>query len=247
MIDARNVRFGSTDCIVVDGGTNPSIAVIMCHGYGASGSDLAGLSAEWIDRIGEQSAAFRFVFPEAPHTLEELGMPEAHAWWQINMARLMEQVQAKRFHELHVEQPPGIAEATDQICETINHIVGDLPGDATPLALGGFSQGAMLTMNASLQGNITPPKLLFQFSGTVVCQRQWTAKLSRLKDTQVYQSHGTIDPLLPYASAQALHDLLLGGEVHADFHSFVGQHTIDGQAIEESAKLLASLATSTTP
>ena len=78
MIQAQRRRFGSIDCIVVDGGKSPSIPVILCHGYGASGMDLAGLSAEWIHLIGDAAAPLQFVFPEAPHTLEAEGMPDGH-------------------------------------------------------------------------------------------------------------------------------------------------------------------------
>ncbi len=244
MIDARKVRIASLDCIVVDGGPNPTIATVMCHGYGASGNDLVGLSAEWIQLIGEHASAFRFVFPEAPHTLEEMGMPEGHAWWPINMARLMDLVQVQRFDQLHGEQPPGIGEATERICETINAVKKDLRGDATPLVLGGFSQGAMLMLNASLRGDILPPNLLFQFSSTIVCRPQWETSLARLKDTKVFQSHGTIDPLLPYASAVALSEMMRSGGVQVEFHSFYGPHTIDREAIAITAQMLASLESS---
>lgn len=244
MIDARRVRYGPTDCIVVDGGPTPSVATIMCHGYGASGLDLAGLAAEWIHRLGELASQFRFVFPEAPHTLAELGMPDGHAWWPINMARLMELVQAARFDQLHQEEPPGMKEATDRLCETIHAVKEEMAGVSTPLVLGGFSQGAMLTMNASLRGDITPPGLLFQFSGTTVCQKQWQANLSRLHDTQVFQSHGTMDPMLPYSSAVTLSDMLRSGGVSLEFHSFPGQHTIDNEAIEKTGQMLAALGAS---
>ncbi len=241
MIQARLAQYGSLRCVVVDGGPAPQIAAILCHGYGASGNDLVGISAEWIGHLGDLASSFRFVFPEAPHTLEELGMPDGHAWWPINMALLMELFEADRFDQLHNEEPPGIAEATERICQSIAAVKDELGGADVPIVMGGFSQGAMLTMNAALRGSIAPPKLLFQFSSTLVCQPQWQANLSRLNETRVYQSHGTIDPLLPFSSAQTLHEMLRDGGVEIEFHSFLGQHTIDLEAISATAELLASL------
>ena len=241
MIEATRRRFGSIDCIVVDGGPDPNIAAVICHGYGASAMDLAGLSPEWIRLMGERARPYRFVFPDAPHTLEALGMPDGHAWWPINMNRLMEMIETDRFEELHDQEPPGIGESTEQLCELIERVRQDLSATATPLVLGGFSQGAMLTMNASLCGAIDPPQLLFQFSGTIVCRSQWQSRLSRLESTPVFQSHGRFDPVLPFASAEMLHRLLQEGGVQAQFHSFPGPHTIDPESITITAQMLANL------
>ena len=69
MPDARRTLIASLDCIVVDGGDEPSIGVVICHGYGASYDDLAGLSYEWITLLGDRADNFRLVFPVAPHSL----------------------------------------------------------------------------------------------------------------------------------------------------------------------------------
>lgn len=242
MIEAQRLRFGSIECIVVDGGPSPSIPVVMCHGYGASGMDLAGLSVEWMQVIGDAASSLRFVFPEAPHTLAAEGMPEGHAWWPINMMQMMELIQAERMDQLQNAEPPGITDATEQICRTIDAVKKDLGGGLTPWVLGGFSQGAMLAMNASLCGDFAAPNLLFQFSSNLVCKPQWEANLSKLRKTRVFQSHGTVDPILPFSGAEALHDLLRRGGVDADFHSFVGPHTIDAESITITAQMLATVA-----
>ena len=241
MPTAHRTRIDSLECIVVDGGHSPSIAVVICHGYGASYEDLAPLSGEWIGLLGEHATKFRFVFPDAHHSLAELGMPYGRAWWPINMARLAEAVQASNFDELHDHEPPGIDEARQRLCGTIREVTRELSGDATPLVLGGFSQGAMLTMDASLRGDIVAPQLLLQFSGTIICQTDWQRSLGRLQDAFVFQSHGKIDPILPYSSAVALHQMLIDAGIAVDFHSFVGPHTIDMEAVARSAQAMAQL------
>lgn len=252
MAAARHVRYGSLDCIVFDAQHDgkqdtegsvdrPRIAVVLCHGYGAPGHDLAGLAPEWIRILGDAADSVRFVFPAAPHTLADLGMPDGRAWWPINMAQLAESVLSSSFKDLHDQQPPGINEAREALCDTIRAVKADLIGDDTSLVLGGFSQGAMLTMDTTLRGDVGSPDILIQFSGTLVCKSQWKAALSRLAKTFVYQSHGTADPILPFSSAQSLNELLRGGDVRTEFHSFDGPHTIDGDSIAMTAMAIKGL------
>ena len=241
MLPPRQARYGSLDCIVIDGGPSPRIPVILCHGYGAPGHDLAGIGPEWMDVLGDSAASFRFVFPAAPHTLEELGMPGGRAWWPINMAALAQAIQADRFDELHDKVPPGIDEARESLCQAVAEIKSEFDADV-PLALGGFSQGAMLTMDVSLRGDIDSPGVLIQFSGTVVCQSLWQPKLAtRLSQTRVFQSHGMIDPILPYSSATRLHELIEQAGIESEFHSFMGPHTIDAESIVKTAMLLKEM------
>ena len=249
MNQPRHARYGSLDSYVVDLSDQhpPKALAILCHGYGAPGSDMVGIVAEWIHQLGEAAAEIRFICPIAPHSLAEMGMPDGRAWWPLNMARTMEAIQAERFEELHREKPAGLDEVRGSLSELIGLALEELSQerkcepDALPLSIGGFSQGAMLAMDTALRGAIAAPDLLIQFSGTVICQAQWTAALSRLADTHVYQSHGTIDPILPYASAERLRDLLAAAGIDAEFHGFVGPHTIDGQAIASTAAALQQL------
>lgn len=238
----RQVRYGSLDCIVVDGGSNPTIPVILCHGYGAPGHDLAALSLEWIDELAELAGSFRFVFPAAPHDLAELGMPDGRAWWPINMARLAEMAESRSFEELNQLHPPGLEDSRDLLCEAIRDVIDPLAGTRTPLVLGGFSQGAMLTMDAAIRGPLEPPVALLQFSGTLICRDVWDASAERLVTTSVFQSHGTRDPILPYANAEALRDLLMAHGVEVDFYRFDGPHTIDRGAVQRVTTILRRIA-----
>ena len=85
---AQRTQIGQLECIVIDGGPAPRIAVVICHGYGANYEDFAPMCAEWIGYLEGKAADFRFVLPDAPNSLDELGMPESKAWWPMNMAAL---------------------------------------------------------------------------------------------------------------------------------------------------------------
>lgn len=243
---ARLETLGSLECHVIDFGAEdpPTAVALLCHGYGAPGSDLVGVVGEWLHLLGDSARRFRFVCPIAPNSLAELGMPDGRAWWPINMAQLMEHVQANRFDELHHKTPPGIDEAREGLSATIRAAIDGMGAGSeskVPLAIGGFSQGAMLTMDTALRGEIPTPDVLVQFSGTVVCQDEWSAAMPKLKATRIYQSHGTIDPVLPFSSATRLRDLIGAGGVKADFHEFEGPHTIDIDSVAATATLLKQL------
>ncbi len=245
----RTVRYGSLDSYVVDldGGTPPSVLVVLCHGYGAPGSDLVGVVGEWVQLLESDASRFRFLCPIAPHSLAELGMPDGRAWWPLNMARMMEAIQARRFDALHDETPPGLDESRAALSSLIVAAREELAQqngcspDAIALALGGFSQGAMLSMDTALRGDAGVPDYLMQFSGTVICQPLWKPLLQRLADTRVYQSHGTMDQILPFSSAERLRDLLSAAGIEAQFHAFDGPHTIDRDAVASTAMDLKRL------
>ena len=234
--------FGALDCTVVDGGADPTVPVVLCHGYGAPGDDLVPFAAHWIELLGARSGTFRFVFPAASQNLADLGMPDGRAWWPINMQRLMMAVQAKDFSELQVHEPPGISEARRALVQTVEAVMADLPQADAPLVLGGFSQGAMLTMDASLRGLSRPPDILLQMSGTLVCRPQWQPAMMRLQATQVIQSHGRRDPILPFEGAVALRDLMQQAGVDVHFIAFDGPHTVDMEMLSRVAMALSEVA-----
>lgn len=243
MPHASQRHIGPLPCIIVDSSADASQIdhlVVLCHGYGASCSDLAGLSANWLESLQERGSHFRFIFPNAPISLAPMGMPGGFAWWPLNMARLMEAMEAQSFEDLHRETPPGIQEATDQLGEVVKAAINEVQGDSEiSLSIGGFSQGAMVTMNGTLMGAWKKPVNLLQFSGTLISEQQWGERVEdALAGVQVYQSHGRIDPILPFSGAERLRDLVKAANASIQFHAFDGPHTIDMDSIAHVAALL---------
>ena len=258
-------RLGSLDCVVVDLAPQPTRAVIFCHGFGAPGDDLVSLADALSRQTVDPYPRLRFVFPFAPLQPPELAPFGGRAWWNLNMAALLAAAQADSFEQLQESVPPGIELATEGLVSCIeatlkglSDLIGEAsaataelaaagltdPGDAAEAAsrspryvLGGFSQGAMLATHVALSGRVPPPDLLVQFSGTLICRSIWQAGLDagRLSDTEVLQSHGTIDDILPFAAAQKLRHLI---EPHCKAHTFIpftGPHTIPAEAFTSLA------------
>ena len=76
----------------------------------------------------------------------------------------------------------------------------------------------------------------------MICKEIWMDLVSkRLSKTKVFQSHGTLDPILPFTSAEVVRDMLIGSGVSVDFHSFAGPHTIDVESIAKSGQLIKAV------
>lgn len=242
-LELRRRRYAKLDALVVDCDQAPKVPVILCHGYGAPGDDLVPNVEVLADLLEDSIEKFRFVFPAAPLTPPELAIYGGRAWWEINMNKLLAASQTGTFSELHDLEPPGLDVASELLAGCVRAVLDEFGGPG-PYVLGGFSQGAMLTMNTALRSSIPPPSLLAQFSGTMVCRSQWQAALAqgRLANTFVLQSHGRYDTILPFSSAEALRDLLTKEKVEYHFVDFDGPHTIPMEALMQLAVKLKALA-----
>lgn len=240
-MSATRERYASLECVQIDGGSDPDALVVALHGYGAPGDDLVPIATEWSRVLGDDAPRVRLVFPTATLSLEALGMPEGRAWWQLNMARLMAAVEAKDFSELRSHEPPGLTEARQAVVEGVHEMMRATGCDERRLALGGFSQGAMLAMDIAVRGLRNPPAVLFQYSGTLVCEAAWTAAAARLANTETIQSHGSMDPILPFEGAEALYGLLKVSGVPVQFFPFAGPHTLTMRAVDETAAAIGRM------
>lgn len=243
MSDPQLVEVGSLKAVAFSP-ESPQWLVVLCHGYGAPGTDLAGLAEPLIDAMPSLGTCCEFLFPAAPNDLASLGMPGGRAWWPINMQRLLALTESGSLLELIDETPPGLKEAADILHEAVQARLKQLNLGPDRLILGGFSQGAMLTTHLTLTGRLTP-RLLTILSGALICRPEWTESLQKQpelgKKLSVFQSHGKYDSILPMAGAQMLAALLETHEIPLDFWSFAGEHGIPGSVVSELAKRLGQI------
>lgn len=232
---------GRLQCVVVrpsDASQEISALSVFCHGFGAGGDDLVGLAGELL-QYAPRDTGWMLVFPAAPLSLDEQGMPGGRAWWLLSIQRLISALEDGRYEQVREEEPPGIDEARELLVETIHQAMQLCQLDTSRLLLGGFSQGAMLTVDAALRGLEQPPAKLCLYSGALICERQWKPQVSKLKQTEILQSHGQADMILPLQTGLWLRDLMQEAGCSVDFVQFNGPHTIPAEAIERTGKMLA--------
>ncbi len=239
---ARRERIGALDCVLVAPSAKIEIAKVafFCHGFGASGEDLVGIAEELLNQ-SQSPAPIEMVFPAAPLDLEQIGMPGGRAWWLLSIARLIAAYEEGNFDQVREEVPEGIDTAREMLVDAIDLVLERHGLDCSKLLLGGFSQGAMLSVDTALRGLNHPPAALCLYSGALICERQWSKLVTRLKDCRIVQSHGRQDTILPFQAGSWLRDMLSNAGCAVDFIAFNGPHTIPWEAIEKTAKALDSI------
>src|SRR6185437_15455944 len=199
------------------GGDGP--VVMLLHGFGAPGDDLVPLAD-----VIEVPGGTRWLFPEAPLSLN-MGFGDSRAWWIVDFARIQEDRAAGRIRDLSVEVPQGLALARERFLAFLKELPRQLSIDYKKTVIGGFSQGAMLTCDAVLHTDY-PFAGLVQLSGNLLAQAVWGPLMSKRKGLPVFQSHGTLDDILPHVGAERLRDALIQSGLAVEWHSFRGGHEI---------------------
>lgn len=241
----RSLRavFGGLNCRVVDALPDdqpPRILVVLCHGFGAPGDDLVDFAPWLLDADDRLRDACRFVFPAAPIDMGPFGLPGGRAWWQIDMERLQRINQATEWDEFTHIHPEGLLPASDLLFGAVKAMQQQWHLQDDALVIGGFSQGAMVSTDVVLRHQLTPA-LLVLFSGALMDRDAWQSFAERHPGCPVLQSHGTVDPVLPFVPAVQLRDLLEASGFAVEFHSFVGQHAIPPGVVTTLGQKLAEL------
>jgi phospholipase/carboxylesterase len=217
------------------GGTGP--LVVLMHGFGAPGDDLASL---W--RVIDAPAGTRWAFPAAPVALGGMAMG-GRAWWMIDVERLLAE-RARGGDTLAREAPAGLSEAHARVVALLDALDAEIHPSA--VVLGGFSQGAMLACDVALRTSRELAGLVL-LSGTLVARDEWAPLVSRRHGLRVFQSHGVADAMLPYAQAEKLRDMLQEGGAAVTWVPFRGGHEIPGPVVDALGKWMhATLAGSVT-
>lgn len=235
-VGALEVRLvGGTDG--QGGGTGP--LVVFFHGYGAPGDDLVALHGAL-----NVTPDTRFAFPAAPialggsFELHTFGFGAPRAWWPIDIEELERALATGSAREMRTQVPDGLAEARAMVATTLELLVAELR--PSHLVIGGFSQGAMLAMDVALETDRALDAVVL-FSGTYLAERLWKPAMPKRAGLPVLLTHGTHDPLLPHALAEALaHDLVEAG-VRAELVTFRGQHQIPPVALAKCEALLRAV------
>jgi phospholipase/carboxylesterase len=234
-------RFGELDYTILAPTPSvrpPRFCVILCHGFGAPGTDLVALGPDLAAMCPEQAGDVLFVFPQGPLDLARMGLPGARAWWMIDVERFQRTVEhPEKMARFRREVPVGMPES----CQHLRGLMADVQRQTgIPVGrtlLGGFSQGAMVATDVALRLSERPAALCV-FSGTLLAQEEWQSLAQKRGPLPVLQSHGYFDAILPFSGAEALRDLLKGAGLDVEFLPFDGPHTIPYEALERLALLM---------
>lgn len=211
-------------------GSGDGPVVLLLHGFGAPGDDLVSLAD-----VLDVPAGTRFVFPAAPISLGPAGLWDSRAWWMLDMDAVERAIATGVPRDQSREEPEGLAAAR----ELVLAIIEDL--QPPQLILGGFSQGAMLSLDVALRTDI-PLAGLILWSGTLLCEHLWAPRMPARAGLPTLIAHGRQDHLLPFHAADRLQGMLASAGLDVDWLPFDGEHTIPPAVVDRTNAFLHKLA-----
>lgn len=235
--------YGGLQCQVFDAmpeGTEPQLVVVMCHGFGAPGTDLVSLGPEITATRPELAGSVRFVFPAAPLSLDAYGLYGGRAWWLLDLEARMRMIERGEIRNLRNDIPNGLSEARDQMLEFVSALRTETSLPTSRIVLGGFSQGGMIATDVALHLPEAPAAIVI-LSGTLLNEDGWRELAPRRGPVPVFQSHGRDDAILPFIAAEWLRDLLQDAGLKVEFVPFAGGHAIPRIVLDRLAALLTRL------
>lgn len=186
--------WGGLDVVERGSGT---CGVVLLHGYGSPPDDLVPLG-EALAR----TVPARFVMPVGPRPFR--GGPPGRVWFDQHDDDVREQIRAARA-------------AVDGVIATLR------ARGATRVIVGGFSQGAILSIDVALAGAHRPDAIAV-LSGRALGHPR--ASYRRLDALPIFASHGTADPLVPFVRGEAFAARAREAGAEVRFERFEGGHEI---------------------
>ena len=200
------------------------IAVVVLHGWGAPGDDLVPL-AEALRRPG-----VRFFVPAGP--LPEMG--GGRAWWHLDPNARPPHASTDQLTR-GFQPTPAVVAARTAVQGLIATVV-DRYAPAT-VALVGFSQGAMLSIDVALAG-APGVDLVVAMSGVLLMDSVPALTAPHPRDLRFLLSHGRRDPVVPFSSGEGAKDLLEKHGFSVTWRPFVGGHEIPPPVLADVDRFL---------
>ena len=152
----------------------PKNAVILCHGYGGDGKDIAILDSYWRAHLTETI----FICPDAPEKCA--ASPSGYQWFDL-MDQTPEQILSKSL----------VAE--NKLNKLIDEVITTYNFTADQIIIGGFSQGCMITL---LTGIKRKDKInsIIGYSGRIINTEHLSKNL--VSRPNILLMHGDLDQVV---------------------------------------------------
>jgi phospholipase/carboxylesterase len=203
----------------------PRAAVVLFHGFGVPGDDLVYLSREL--SLGGNTW---LVLPAGLLDLGEqldASCTGKRGWWSADSRRLKLALLTGQVQLAARAAGDQRASARHRIAEFFTALQAELGLASNRIVLGGFSQGAILSLDFLLHDPRTWAGLAF-LSGTLVDLAELRLLAGERAGTRALVSHGRLDPYLPFPLARQLNDELVQAGWIVTFLPFEGRHSIPG-------------------
>ncbi|GLK77687.1 phospholipase [Methylopila jiangsuensis] len=154
--------------------------VILLHGVGSRGADLAGLAGA----LGPRLPGAAFASPDAPFAFDQGGA--GRQWFSVRGVT-------------EANRPERVRAARAAFDQTVQGLVEGhgLAGSLRRVALVGFSQGSIMALDALASGR-WPVGAIVAFSGRLASPEP----LTPAPETRTLLIHGDADPVMPVGESE---------------------------------------------
>jgi len=190
--------------------------IVLLHGVGSNGRDLADLGEYWASTLPQ----IAFASPDAPDLFEH---GEGYQWFSLSGVTPANRAQRVFNARQAFDQKLAAILMQHQMQDRLDRVV-----------LVGFSQGTIMGLDAVVSGR-WPVAGLVAFSGRLASP----APYQPAKNTPVMVVHGMADSVIPYAESEAAAAQLreLGMIVSTQFEPSVG-HTISARSVRSAGEFI---------
>tara|TARA_B110000438_G_scaffold303193_1_gene363647 strand:+ start:2660 stop:3316 length:657 start_codon:yes stop_codon:yes gene_type:complete len=153
----------------------PNQVVVLCHGYGGDGKDISTLAINW-QRFLPNAI---FLCPNAPETCSV--STQGYQWFDLTS-----------------EDDDVILEkslvAEEKLSKFLDQVFDDLQLSPTNLALVGFSQGTMISIQTALKKKENV-NCLIGYSGKIINKKHLSKNIN--SKPKIFLMHGEDDTIVP--------------------------------------------------
>ena len=153
----------------------PKQAVILCHGYGGDGKDISALAINWQRFLPDAI----FLSPNAPEICSV--NPQGYQWFDLSIEK----------NDVILEKS---LRAEKKLILFIDEVLNYFQLKPDKLALVGFSQGSMISIQVALK-NKKQIKCVIAYSGKIINQKHLLENIN--SKPNFFLMHGDKDPIVP--------------------------------------------------
>ena len=153
----------------------PKQAIVLCHGYGGDGKDISILAMNWQRFLPDAI----FFCPDAPERCSI--NPKGYQWFDLESEK-----------DNIIFEKSLVAE--EKLSKFLDQILDNFQLQAISLALVGFSQGCMISIQVGLKRK-KKINCLIGYSGKIINQTHLSKNIN--SKPKIFLMHGANDPIVP--------------------------------------------------
>jgi phospholipase/carboxylesterase len=198
----------------------PRASVILLHGLGADGNDFVPIAQELdVSRAG----GVRFVFPHAPVMPVTInGGYRMRAWYDV--------LNAGDFRQRQDEK--GLRASLTLVEELIAR-EKERGMAANRIVLAGFSQGCAMALLTGLRHKERLAGIIGMSGYLPLAETTDKERSDANRLTPIFLAHGTADPVIPLAAAEASRDALQALGYDVEWHAYPMPHSVCMEEVQD--------------